>query len=212
MCPQCGRDAPLVYRGIVPHCTACGAIRAPLSGPSLNMAGKPFRLGGAVVRAAGGVVLVGGLLVALIVAGLLYVLAPLAAALAVAIPMASLSAVIGLALLLGGRRMGRSGDLEEHAIRQRALLSLAEERTTVTALEAAHALGISAVEADRLLTDIAKREPDRMVVDVDEQGVVRYRSAFPRVAVDVRIATDPPGGSSDGLEADRAEWQARIRR
>jgi hypothetical protein len=197
---------------MVPHCTGCGAIRAPLSGPSVNMAGKPFRFGGAVVRAAGGVVLVGGLLVALAVAGLLYVLAPLAAAMAVAIPMALLSVAIGIALLWGGRRMGRSGDLEEHATRQRAVLAMAEERGSVTAVEAAQILGISAAEADRSLTDLAKREPDRMVVDVDEQGVIRYRCAFPRVAVDVRIATDAAGASSDALEADRAEWQSRIRR
>jgi hypothetical protein len=201
-----------VYHGIVPHCTACGAIRAPLSGPSVNLAGKSSQVGGAIVRAAGGVVMVGGSLLALAVGGLLYVLAPLATAVAVSLPIAALALAAGLALLLGGQRLRRSGNQEERATRQRALLALTEARGKVSALDAARVLGLTESDADRLLTDLAKREPERMAVDVDREGTVHYRSPS-GVQENVRISADSDEASNDDLHADdRAEWRARLRR
>jgi hypothetical protein len=202
-----------VYHGIVPHCTACGAIRAPLSGPSVNLAGKSSQVGGAIVRAAGGAVIVGGSLLALALGGLLYVLAPLAAAVAVSLPIAALALAIGLALLLGGQRLRRSGNQEERATRQRALLALTEARGNVSALEAARVLGLTESDADRLLTDLAKREPERMAVDVDREGTVRYRSPSGPVPENVRISADSDEASNDDLHADDdAEWRERLRR
>jgi hypothetical protein len=57
-----------------------------------------------------------------------------------------------------------------------------------------------------MLTDLAKREPDRVAVDVDDQGVVWYRMAalagapLPRVRVDAGA----PVAEGEPIEASPA--------
>ena len=103
-----------------------------------------------------------------------------AVGLAIAGPMALLVLVIGIALVRSGRSLGRSGDAAARTTREQALLAVAAHRGRVTAVEAARALGVGTAEADALLTALAKRDPDRVAVDVDDQGVVWYRvSAAP---------------------------------
>jgi hypothetical protein len=51
-----------------------------------------------------------------------------------------------------------------------------------------------------MLTELAKREPDRLAVDVDDQGVVQYRIA--NIAGDVRVRVQPDDGWPVGSEAD----------
>jgi hypothetical protein len=191
-CPQCGRDAPIVYRGIVPQCTACGAVRPPLSNPSVNLAGKPSRLGGIVASVIGWVVLVLGGSIAL---GIELLFAAFDATLlgaAFALPVAIVSLVLGIVLVRRGGSLRRSGLAEERATREQALIELVAHRGSVTAADAAQALGVSVAEADARLTDFAKRDPDRLAVDVDDQGVVRYRVA--RVGADVRTRVDDAAG------------------
>ncbi len=175
MCPHCGRDAPIVYRGALPYCTACGGLRAPLSSPSLNLAGKTSQVGGAVAKAIGWLVLLVGLSIALGLGLIVHVLAGAAIALGVALPVALIALVTGVALVTSGRSLSRSGTDAERSTRERALLELAAHRGAVTAGEAARALGLPVAEADAVLTALAKREPERMNVEVDDQGVVWYR-------------------------------------
>jgi hypothetical protein len=87
------------------------------------------------------------------------------------------------------------------------LLELVAHRGSVTAVDAAQALGVTAAQADAMLTDFAKRDPDRIAVDVDDQGVVRFRVA--RVGADVRMRVDEEGGwpldeARDAAEEDEA--------
>jgi len=179
-CPHCGQDAPIVYRGVVPHCTACGALRVPLSSPSVNLAGKSSRVGGTFARVLGWVVLVCGGSLALGIGLLALALQAGAVGLAFALPIAIVALVLGIALVRSGRSLSLSGVEAERSTREQALLSLAAHRGAVTAVEAARALGVGVAEADAMLTVLAKREPDRVAVDVDEQGVVWYRvSAAP---------------------------------
>jgi hypothetical protein len=81
---------------------------------------------------------------------------------------------------------------EERATREQALLELVAHRGSVTAAEAAQVLGVTAAQADAMLTDFAKRDPDRLAVDVDDQGIVRYRVA--RVGGDVHVRVNEAGG------------------
>ena len=60
LCPNCYKDAPIVYRGVSAHCTACGALRVPLANQSVNMAGQPSKVGGAVAKVFGWLLLGGG--------------------------------------------------------------------------------------------------------------------------------------------------------
>jgi hypothetical protein len=192
------------------------------------MAGKPSRWGGAVTSVVGWLVLLFGLSIALGVGLLLYALATLGIALAVALPVAFIASGMGIPLVLGGRALGRSGSLVERTTREQALISLALQHGPVTAGDAARALGVTPEEADSILTGLAKREPERVVLDVDDQGVVRYRVLLPpgtpaaawvvgpgpaaRVAVDspLRVPAEEEG-VVDAAEVDAREAQDRAR-
>jgi hypothetical protein len=222
MCPHCGRDAPIVYRGVLPYCTACGGLRAPLTAASINLAGKSSQVGGTVASVAGWLVLLIGLSVGLGIALLLWAVFTIGVALAVALPIALISAGLGAMLLRSGSAMRRTGDDAERATRDQALLAMAAQQGPVTAAEAARILGVSIPAADAMLTELAKREPERVAVDVDDQGVVRYRAA--RLVFDGAFAAPPSArvrvdGTPDqgGPEAEAAAeaadegepWRAR---
>lgn len=182
MCPHCGRDAPIVYRGVVPYCTACGGLRLlepPLATPSLNLAGKPSQMGGTVASVAGWLVLVVGLSLALGLGLLFAAVFTTTVGLAVGLPAALISAGVGALLLRGGNTLRRSGADAQRATRDQALLSLAGHQGRVTAIDAARLLNVTVGQADAMLTELAKREPERITLDVDDHGVVWYRIARP---------------------------------
>jgi hypothetical protein len=218
MCPHCGRDAPILYRGAVPYCTACGGLRLPLSGSSLNLAGKPSKVGGAVARVAGWVVLLVGLSAALGAGLVLNALGTAAVALAISLPVALVAAVAGIALVTSGRSLSRSGADIERTTREQALIALASHRGAVTAGEAAVALGVTVAEADAMLTVMAKREPERLTVDIDDQGAVWYRAVGPvpvagaRVRVGEGVRLDDAAGTGEEVETDDEAERAEIRR
>jgi hypothetical protein len=158
----------------------------------VNLAGKPSRVGGIVASVVGWVVLVVGGSMAL---GIELLFAAFGAALlgaAFALPVAIVALVLGIVLVRRGGSLSRSGLAEERATREQALLELVAHRGSVTAAEAAQTLGVTVAQADAMLTDFAKRDPDRLAVDVDDQGVLRYRVA--RVAADVRARVDDAAG------------------
>ncbi len=229
-CPHCGRDAPIVYRGVVASCTACGGLRVPLTGPSVNLAGTPSRVGGAVARVAGWLVLLFGGSLSLGVGLLLGAIFSLNVAMAFALPIAFIALGVGLALLKGGSTLRRSGSEAALATREQALLAMAAMaakpetaggRSGVTAPAAARALGVSVEEADAMLTALAKREPDPLAVEIDDQGAVWYSapSAFGRAPhvrvgdVEVRPGERSPA-REERDEADLAgeERSGRVRR
>jgi hypothetical protein len=214
ICPSCGRDAPIVYRGVVPYCTACGALRAPLATPSINMAGKSSQVGGTVASVAGWLVLLIGLSFELGLGLLLWAIFTGAVALAVALPMALVSTVIGVALLRGGSSLRQSGEDKERAVRDQALLAMAGHHGPVTATDAARLLNVSVPVADAMLTELAKRDPDRLSVDVDDQGVVWFRLAnpfgipLPGAPLDGRVRVDATGTTEPGPAEQAAEEAA----
>jgi hypothetical protein len=169
-----------VYRGVVPYCTACGALRAPLSSPSVNLAGKPSRVGGTFASVFGWLVLTLGGSVSLGVFLLFLAFGAPTFGLAIGLPMLLLVLVAGIALVKGGRTLTSKGDAAERSTREQALLAMAAHRGQITATDAARALGWGVAEADAMLTALAKSDPDRVAVDVDDQGVLWYRvSAAP---------------------------------
>lgn len=222
ICPRCGREAPIVYRGVVPTCTACGALRAPLSSASVNMAGKPSRVGGTFAVVLGWTVLAMGgsvTLGVLLLLGLAF--SWWAGALAIGLPMALVTLVSGIVLVKSGRSLQASGEDAERATRVQALLAMAAQRGAVTAREAAQALGTSVADADAMLTELAKREPDRVAVDVDDQGVLWYRVApapgepIPRMRVEqqqVRVETGATQETEAGSDDEQIQRAARAPR
>jgi hypothetical protein len=202
VCPACGQQAPIVYRGVVPYCTACGAIRYPLAGPSVNMAGQSSRVGGTFASVLGWLVLVIGGSTALGIALVFAAIGLWGLGLAIAAPMALVVLIAGIALVRGGHSLSSSGLQKAQATRDQALLAMTAHKGSVTAEEAGRALGVTTADADAMLTDLAKRDPEHVAVDVDDQGVVWYRvtrvpgQPLPRVRVDASSvqpgAVEPP--------------------
>jgi hypothetical protein len=189
-------------------CTACGGLRPPLSSPSINFAGKPARVGGAVASAVAGFILLVGISLSLGIALLFTALDAATVGFAIALPIALVSSVLGAVLLRRGSSLRRAGAVAERGAREQALLELAAHRGGVTADEAARALGVGPAEADAMLTDLAKREPDRVAVDVDDGGVLRYRPVQVAADMRVRVGEPPISDNATGQEGDDEIWKA----
>jgi hypothetical protein len=180
----------------------------------VNLAGKPSQVGGTFARVAGWLVLLFGGSLALLVTLLFLALNLVTVGLAIAVPIALVVLVVGVALVRGGRSLSTSGDYRQRATREQALVAMVAHRGSVTAVEAARALGVAPAEADAMLTALAKREPERFAVDVDDHGVIWYRVSslsapgepIPRARVDVGVDVGvrveaPPGAPEPEVEA-----------
>lgn len=210
MCPHCGQNAPIVYRGVTAVCAACGRPRTPLTAPSVSYAGKPSKVGGTLVGIAGWIVLSFGILSGVVnglLAGLVSVNLGLIAGLLITVPFLILATV----LLLSGRSLRRAGSVEAARRREQALFALAANRGgAITAADAAQALDLSVAEADTALTEMAKKQPDQLTVDVDNDGRIWFR--FVHVAPQLRVPPMAPAGASrfDGSTGPSAEAQAEA--
>ncbi len=177
MCPRCRQNAPIVYRGVAAYCTACGAPRMPLAASSVTLAGKGSKVGGAIARVFGWVVLVGGLSTGLLVAGILqWILEGGVAGYVIGGPIAFASLVFGYLLLRSGKSLERHGTGEEKGARTRAIFALAQNRGgMLSAMDVAQALDMPHAEADALLTDLAKTASDQVSLELDDSGGIYFR-------------------------------------
>ena len=110
MCPYCHTNAPLVYRGLTATCSACGRPRVPLTGASLTHAGKPARLGGAVLGAFGWVALFFGLVFSTLLGLLVYAIFTATAGFVVGGILALLSAGFFWGVRRGGQALEQTGE------------------------------------------------------------------------------------------------------
>ncbi|WP_437614137.1 hypothetical protein WMF20_14555 [Sorangium sp. So ce834] len=204
MCPHCGKNAPVIHRGLAAYCTACGRERLPFAGKSVSLAGKPSRVGGAVAGALGWLVLIGGTALALLLGlGAAALFPGSIAGLAIGLPIGFIALTLGLLLLISGRKLSRSGVKASRDAQVQAIFSLASHRRRpLTAQEVGVALDLPAPEADALLTELAKERPDEVGVEIGERGEILY--TFPGVAgaAGVRfpqpsLRIDPGHGAAD---------------
>ena len=187
MCPRCGQQAPLVYRGLVPYCTACGSPRAPLAAKSVTYAGKTAQVGGTVAKAFGWGVLALGLPVGIFLFGFFgWLFSSFTVGAVFGVPILSITGALWLICYLSGGSLKRSGDESQRSTHEQAVFALAVTRKgNLTGMEVAQATGLSLIESEDLLTDMAKRLPDQMAVDLDENGVLHFR--FPRIDLEHRV-------------------------
>ncbi|HET9958552.1 MAG TPA: hypothetical protein VFQ61_28855 [Polyangiaceae bacterium] len=213
VCPSCGRRAPIVLRtesgAPGARCVACGAARLPLVAPSVTFAGQPSRVGGIAASFFGVLVLVFGLTLAVSVFLLLHSIWPASlVGWAFALPITIASLFFGMLLLFGGHKLRKSGAQKSHAVRLDAARNLLAHRGSLDAREAAQAIGISAEEADALLTELAKDAGQDVSLEVADDGQLRYIRGSAQEArfrvLEQQFGTQP--GSPDFA----AEAQARI--
>lgn len=211
-CPNCGRDAPVVYRGALPTCTACGKIRAPLAGPAVHITGKPTRLGGQVTRVVGWVVLALGTMISLVVGGFFHWLFPAAIiGWALGIGGEVITLIIAAALLRGGSALRDSGARAEARTIEQAVFALAEARGGIlSTLDVAQVLGLSDKEADQYLTQLAKENPERVRVELDPAGTLVYQ--FPHAMLATAHTVAVPSVDYATLDEDEARSQTAATR
>jgi hypothetical protein len=180
MCPHCGREAPLLYRGPLAYCSACNQPRVPLSAAGVNLTGKPAKLGGKLAAGLGWVVIALMVGVAAIFGAVLQAIFPPGAVVGwvVGAVIAALGIGAGTLLLMGGRFLEKTGDKAAMNAQREALFALAEnQKGIVRAGLASQALGVTPAEADVILTALS-REPDSgTTLEVDGDGKLYYRFA-----------------------------------
>lgn len=185
-------------------------MRLPLTGPAVNLAGKPSQVGGTLTRAFGWLTLVGGVSVGLLVLFVLWAALPTPGlGFAIGVPIALASVAFGLLLLSSGGALRRTGAHAEREARVRAALALATHQGgVVRAVELARGAQLSLHDADELLTSLAKTEPERWAVELDPQGELYFRLLGPLVRVDARVARPRVDGGSMEPEGE-APWEQR---
>ena len=228
MCPHCGREAPLIYRGALAYCSACNNVRTPLSATGVNLAGKPARFGGTVARVVGWVVLAVTLGIALIVGAIFQAIFTAAVGWIVGGVIAALGAAAAIALLMGGRFLKDTGDKATFAARRSALFALAQNQHVILRTPiVAQALGVSPVEAEAILTGFSRDPESGITLEVDPEGRLYFRlleiaAQFPqyapgaalpeaaRVRVEkTQIPEDAPAEDDDAAAETRAK-RARM--
>jgi hypothetical protein len=213
MCPHCGQNAPVVYRGVLAYCTACNTPRPPLTGKALHLAGKTSRVGGAFARVAGWIVVATGLAFAFALGGILQLLFGGAMGLIVGGPIAFVSVVVAVLLLRGGSRLEARGADAGHRAQEQAVFALAAHKSAaLTVNDVALALEIPVPEAETLMTALARERYEQIRVDLDAQGTLVYRfgpQPTTRVRVDPELAESPNRDEWERLEADAARERQR---
>ena len=176
LCPHCHQNAPVVYKGVFAFCSACDKPRAPFSAKSLNFAGQPSKVGGRVARLVGILLLIFGLALAAAFMLFFQLLVPTQnIGYAIGFPIALISIVVSSVLLLGSRRLRRLGTDVERQTRLETLYALAVNRGgTLTAVDAGRALHTDAAQADALLNELAKTQPEHVSLELDEAGQSFY--------------------------------------
>jgi hypothetical protein len=207
MCPHCGQNAPVVYRGVAAYCTACGRPRVPLTGEALHLVGQPSRVGSVFARAFGWIVIGAGLSIALGIGAVASFLQWPLVVFAVAAPVAVVSLITGGLLLRGGKHLDRQGAAAEKNAHARAVLALAAQRGgTLTAQDVSAALNVTPEAAEEILQSLAKEQYEKLAVDVDPNGTLVYRLLDPtRLRVDPELAGSPNRAEWEKLEAEEAE-------
>lgn len=201
ICPSCRQDAPTIVRGVRAFCTACGAPRPLLGSSAVNVAGKPMKVGGGIASVMGWIVLVGGAFASLLLGALfnmLWSIAGSAAAGTIGLMVGgffgAVTLVVALSLLLGGRKMSKTGVDDRRKVLEQGFFALAgRQRGSLTPRDAARQLEITDEEADALLTDLVRKGDGRVTLDVDDDGTLRYTvpEHLPPVRIDPAAARSP---------------------
>ncbi len=202
LCPHCYKDAPIVYRGVSAHCTACGGLRTPLANESVNLAGQGSKVGGTVASVFGWIVLVGGVVLGgSVTAFFQWLMEGGYIGWLLGTPIMVLSAIFAATLLFSGKKLAKSGQAVQRSAQEKAILGIAENKGgVISAIDVSRSLDLTLQQADALLTRMAKETPDQVTVDLDDHGGVFYR--FPQVQFEKlpregangrsRVAVAPP--------------------
>lgn len=219
-CPHCHAIAAVRRVGDKTVCAACGKPRvgtvvlgsdaddgaamvpASREGREASREAMMLRARGRTQRGFGIVSVAGGVLMAVAMA----VLFSGALGLGLAAAAALIAVGLGALSVRAGARNMQKAVAEDARARELAVLELAEkEGGVLTATQVAQAFGMTAKEADAMLTEMVG-DGSRISVDVDEEGVLTYvfrelRRSVPKV----RVAPDDEPALAEAELEDREE-------
>lgn len=179
-CPHCNQHAPIRLEGVGAICTACGQTRSVFAGTSLDLAGKPQKVGGIAARIAGWLGLALGTFASVTVGGIVAMLGKWLAdyptpGYVIGGVMWLCTLAFSLFAIVGGRKLSAAGKSAEQKKQRQAIFALARHKSgVVRASDAAASLGVSRQEADILLTALARETQTNILVDIDEDGGLLY--------------------------------------
>lgn len=193
ICRSCHQDAPAIVRGARAYCTACGAPTSMFAAPeAVNVAGQPARIGGGIAGVVGWAALACGAALALIIGGIAQALFAASAGLWLGGVVGFITLLFALPLILGGRKLRRSGEDRVLQVQEQAVLSLAARHGGVlTVGDTARALDVPEAAVDALLTSLVKREDSHVTLEVDDNGALTYVFQDLVKAPRVRVAAPP---------------------
>jgi hypothetical protein len=213
-CPYCHQDAPTIVRGVRTFCTACGAPRSIVDAPeAVNLAGQPAKVGGGVASVLGWVALVAGSSVALVMGAIANWIFTMTAGLWVGGFFGVLTLLVAIPLILGGKKLKKSGEDRARAAQEQAIFSLAAQRRGVlTVRDVARAVSIPEDQADALLTALAKRPDGKVSLEVDDNGAISYlfHDLLTANSARVRIAAQPWQAPGPARVATPPQEQPRV--
>lgn len=91
------------------------------------------------------------------------------------IPIFMVSLFAGLLLLLGGRRLRKSGTAHQQTVQLDAVKAIVQHRKgPISAADVASALQLPEAQVDELLTRLAREQATAVTLDVDARGHVVY--------------------------------------
>jgi len=180
--------------GVASRQSSVPPARATLSGSSSPAAGR----GSASALRFLGIFSLGATLVAAATAA---IVVPGALGVVLATMLAGWGIGMGFLSLRAASRRARSVDASERALGEQRILALAAQRQGVlTATDVAQALGGTLADADAALTGMA--DGSRVSVEVDDEGIVRYRFREMEAAAraKVRVAAEAAAEPSQAVE------------
>ncbi len=190
----------------------------PLAGPSVNLAGKGSQVTGKVANVMGKVIGGIGFSVSMLAAGLAWVLSHDWSVVAIAsLPVLVLFGVIAAPFVFGGQSLEQSGTKRESHVREQAIFAMAAQRGgLLSAWDVAVAISATPDFADAALTDMAKRLPEKIALELRDDGTVHYRFLdvlpLPDWNERMRVATESAAASDLDKEAAAAERERTAKR
>lgn len=214
-CPHCGQRAPIRLDGINAFCTACGGKRRPFETTTLNLAGTGYKVGGIAATVVGTMAMIGGLALAAFLFFLFGWLFPgTLAPYILAVPTLIMSFAFGITALIGGRKLGKYGAQKLETARGDTVRALANHHGgAVTAVQVAETLDITEVQADAMLTAMAKDPDGDVTLDLDDRGRIHYLFGIGGQALQEarwRVATPQPSPSDGPTAEEIAEAEAEL--
>jgi hypothetical protein len=125
--------------------------------------------------------------------------------LAVGLPIALLSVVLGLTGIIGGNKLGRAGEARLVDKQRDIVRALARhQKGVVKPSDAARALGVDEPRADAVLGALAREPAENISLDIDDDGNVMYLFGSAQ-AIRWRIQAERAGITDADREALEAE-------